>query len=85
MTDNLTSKDGVTLDDLRRAADAVPSKPQGEFAFFKLGEEAHFHRARAEFWRLAFRWEHQQNFAPYDIEDEYLAGHAIIAEVESRT
>ena len=73
----------ITLDYLRRAADAVALAANGRNS--SNGSWLVYERARAEFWHLAFRWEHQQNFAPYDIEDEYLAGHAIIAEVESRT
>lgn len=76
----------VTLDALRAAAKAIPEQLPYQQWLNQPGSEWHqAERAQAAFWRLAFMWEHQQNFAPYDIEEEYLEGHAIIAEVEART
>lgn len=100
-TENRSQEERPTLSALKAAADAIPSSPADECPFglhmsMYQAECTRYHSARAEFWRLAFKWR-DQGGAPIvssgrdetgqeardAIRDDREAD-AIISEVESR-
>lgn len=102
------SNDKITLDDLRRAADAVPAEQPSLSVYlarwstvnvisseqersaredFATADRA-YERARAEFWRLAYRWMSEfiaRDTGGQDELDQLRTARAIATEVESRT
>lgn len=78
---NQTRDEVVTLDALRAAAKVIPSKPE---RMTSVEDWEEYHSARAEFWRLAFKWYHQGQFELFN-ESDFTEMLRIVAEVEART
>ena len=82
---NQTRDEVVTLDALRAAAEAIPELPSHEHYNDPYAAQMwRYERARAEFWRLAFKWYHQGQFELFN-ESDFTEMLRIVAEVEART
>lgn len=53
MSEHSTTKDQVSLDDLKRAISIVPAEPSKSDSDLLF---AHYHCVRADAWRTAFKW-----------------------------
>lgn len=71
-----------TLSALKAAATVIPDPRPGTRGW-DTGDWADYHYARAEFWRLAFKWRDGPNGCGASL-DDYDAGMKIVAEVEAR-
>ena len=75
------------IERLRELAEKVPERPKAnlsEASFVWYSDALAYERARAEFWKAAFDYEHGQNFEPCHDEETYLEVHRIIASVRAK-
>lgn len=90
MSEQLATKEQVSLDDLKRAIEIVHAKDPGEHAVVPPGKPSpwwvdkchEYNFARMEAWRTAFEWLDQfpDSWWTQDQDEEYAEGIALIRE-----